>query len=179
MPVWGLRGSPLSPGVAVAALDPRSCQSELVTPWLDEGPPFCRPRVALATSQATAATSCTQLGTQTAAVLSLCVPASQAGTLGQAGPSLCGPKLSYNRAVISLCVLCARPPGRGSAPKRPCVFLLPAASEYLSSGKTHESPGKVGGAWRQPVPWTLLPLWAPHTPLPAQETREPEGPVVQ
>lgn len=61
--------------------------------------------------------------------------------------------LSHNRVVISAsCGLCpARQPGWGSTLKCPCVFLLPAAGEYLSSGKAHESPSKAGGARQQPV----------------------------
>lgn len=67
-----------------------------------------------------------------------------------AGPSPSGTELSLTTERLSLSASCgpcpAQQPGRGSVPKRPCVFLLPAASQYLSSGKAHESPGKVGGA---------------------------------
>lgn len=88
-----------------------------------------------------------RLGTNTA-VLSLCVPASQARTLGLGRHRVAQSSLTTERLSLSAsCGPCpAQLPGRGSVPKRPCVFLLPAASEYLSSGKAHESPGKVGGA---------------------------------
>lgn len=91
--------------------------------------------------------------------------------------------LSHNRAVISAsCGLCpARQPGRGSTPKCPCVFLLPAASKYLSSGTAHESPGKAGGVGGSlsSEPCSLCGP-SPHTPtcLPRRPGSQ-RDPVVQ
>jgi len=126
-----------------------------------------------------------RLGTN-APLLSLAVPASQAGTPGQAGLSPHGTELSQpSSAYLSLLSCgpcCVQQPETGSAPDAHVYFYFQYLSSHMNHGARRVGPGgqraaathcSLGPAFSEVLP-------GPHADaLPAQETREPGQPPPQ